>query len=709
MNNPTTPKPQPTPTAQDSPGDRRQVAGVDTGGTFSDIILREDAPDGSSRVVIHKTLSTPEDPSRAIAQGIAHAAADLKPAASLHLIHGTTVATNALLERRGARVALVTTAGFEDLLELRRQDRPELYNFQIKREPPLVAAPQCFGLRERMAYDGEVLGALEDAEIERVLDALEVGCDGAPFEAVSVCLLHAYANPAHEQRLGRAIAARFPKMHLSLSHEVLPEFREYERASTTTINAYVGPVMARYLHALEGRVAAERIEILQSSGGRCELEFAARFPVNTVLSGPAGGVVGAFAAAEEVGMERIITFDMGGTSSDISLCDAEVPLSAHAEIGELPVDVATLDVRTVGAGGGSIAWVDAGGALRVGPRSAGALPGPACYGRGGVEPTVTDAHVYLGRVRPERFLGGEMTLQAEASRVAIEKLAAELGLEAEAVAQGILEVADANMVRAMKVISLEQGHDPRDFALVAFGGAGGLHACRLAEKIDISTVLIPRNPGLLSAQGMLNADAQRLYSETFLRPLAELLREDDASPNSLRAAVTALSQRARQDLLGPGAVEDASLRYEYSLDLRYEAQSFELNIALPGALDSGELQDPSEDFERQHERLYGYRAPGRAIEVVALRLRAFIPVERVASAQPARASAAAAFPWEDIRVGFRQGRLSAKLIARDDLAEGCEFDGPAVISEYSGTTVVEPGWSVRVSQSHLILTRPDAP
>lgn len=695
-----------------SPGPRHQVAGVDTGGTFSDIILREVDADGASREVIHKTLSTPEDPSRAIADGVAHAAAALSPRASLHLIHGTTVATNALLERRGARVALISTAGFEDLLELRRQNRPELYNFHVRRQAPLVASPACFGLLERIAYNGEVLRPLEDAEIERMLGVLQSGGGGQAFEAVSVCLLHAYANPAHERWLGRAIRRRFPKMHVSLSHEILPEFREYERASTTSVNAYVGPVMARYLRALKARVPARRIEVLQSSGGRCELEFAARFPVHTVLSGPAGGVVGAFAAAQEVGIARAITFDMGGTSSDISLCDGEVPLSAHATIGQLPVNVATLDVRTVGAGGGSIAWMDAGGALRVGPKSAGASPGPACYGRGGVQPTVTDAHVYLGRVRPQRFLGGEMTLDVEASRRAIERLAGELQLDPDAVAHGILDVADANMMRAMRVISLEQGHDPRDFALVAFGGAGGLHACRLAEKMDIPTVLIPRNPGLLSAQGMLNAESQRLYSKTFLRPLSELLAPDAGAPGALREALAALSERARRDLLGEAPEDGATtVGYQWSIDLRYEAQSFELTIEVPWAADAPRLHDPSEDFERQHERLYGYRAAGRAIEAVALRLRAYIPRSRAHRPTPSaqRPSAGtpspAEIPSERITLGSGPHAMQARLIARADLSEGAPFDGPAVISEYSGTTVVEPGWQVQLRQQHLILRR----
>ncbi len=673
------------------PGPSESLIGVDTGGTFTDVILRE----STGRVRVHKLLSTPSDPSQAIADGVARVRAGNPP----HIVHGTTVATNALLERQGARVAFVTTAGFEDVLALRRQNRPELYKFHIELPAPLVAAADCFGVSERLAYDGDVLEALD----ERALDDLVARLVDEPFDAVSVCLLHAYANPAHERRVGQAIREALPEAHVSLSHEILREFREYERASTTAVNAFVGPVMAHYLTALRRRVDAGRIEILQSSGGRCELDYAARFPVHTVLSGPAGGVVGALSAAREVDIERIITFDMGGTSTDVSLCDGDVLLTSEAEIGGLPIHVPVIDIHTVGAGGGSIAYADPGGALRVGPRSAGADPGPACYGRGGQEPAVTDAHVFLGRVRPDRFLGGDMNLSPQASRAAIERLAHTLGLGAEETAHGVLDVADATMVRAIKVISLEKGYDPREFCLVAFGGAGGMHACRLAATLDIPRVLVPRTPGLLSAYGMLNADSQRLYGRSLLRPLAQFVDGGDAV-EQMRDELAALAERARVDLTGDEA--SAGVELEWSLDLRYQGQSFEIGVPVDWSAGSDVLGDPTEEFERRHERLYGYRAEGRPVELVTLRLRAYVPAAHppLGEVQVAGADAEALAERTRAEVGFKQGTFSTPIVARPQLDEGEAFDGPAVITEYSGTTVVPPGWRVQVTCGHLLLT-----
>lgn len=667
------------------------MIGVDTGGTFTDVILREP----SGRVRLHKLLSTPSDPSEAIGDGVAHVVADSDLLSPPHIVHGTTVATNALLERKGARVALVTTAGFEDLLRLRRQNRPELYRFDIELPPPLVTQGDCFGTEERVGYDGGVLRALDADEIERVV--AQLADEG--FEAVSVCLLHAYANPAHEEALGQAIRRALPGAHVSLSHEIIREFREFERASTTSVNAFVGPVMAHYLQALSRRVEADRIEILQSSGGRSEIDFAAEYPVHTVLSGPAGGVVGALSAAREIGIDKIITFDMGGTSTDVSLCDGQVLLTSEAEIGGLPIHVPVIDIHTVGAGGGSIAYADPGGALRVGPRSAGADPGPACYGRGGTEPAVTDAHVHLGRIRPDRFLGGRMTLERDASEAAIAQLADELGLDADQTAQGILDIADANMVRAIKVISLEKGYDPRDFCLVAFGGAGALHACRLAAVLDIRRVLVPRHPGLLSAFGMLNADSQRLYSKTFLRPLARYLDEDD-SRDKMRDELSALEARAREDL------QDDDVELQWSLDLRYEGQSFEIGVPVDWSPDDDHFTDPTETFEQRHERLYGYRAEGREVELVTLRLKAFVPAETFSFADGAEAVApmngAPAVQTADI--GFKSGTVETRIIERSTLEEGESFDGPAVIAEFSSTTLVPPGWRVEVTGGHLLLT-----
>jgi N-methylhydantoinase A len=676
------------------------VIGVDTGGTFTDVILKGPA----GRVRLHKLLSTPSDPSEAIGDGVKRVVADASLSTPPNIVHGTTVATNALLERAGAQAAFVTSAGFEDLLFLRRQHRPNLYSFEIELPAPLVAAEDCIGVAERMAYDGGVLEALTDDEIERVVARL-VSDD---IRAVSVCLLHAYANPAHEERLGHAIRRALPQAHVSLSHEIVREFREYERASTTSVNAFVGPVMARYLEALEGRVDAEKIEILQSSGGRSDIAFASEFPVHTVLSGPAGGVVGALSAAREIGIERIITFDMGGTSTDVSLCDGEVLLTSEAEIGGIPIHVPVIDIHTVGAGGGSIAYADRGGALRVGPRSAGADPGPACYGRGGCEPAVTDAHVHLGRLRPDRFLGGRMTLDRDASERAIAELANTLGLDRDETARGILAIADANMVRAIKVISLEKGYDPRDFCLVAFGGAGALHACRLANTLDIRKVMVPRHPGLLSAYGMLNADSQRLYSKTFLRPL-EVFLDDEQAVHQMRQELARLEERAGDELASDTSGQE-QLVLEWSLDLRYEGQSFEISVPVEWSSADERLADPTEAFEQRHEHLYGYRAEDRGVELVTLRLKASVPAEKFSfgevdivgdgdgdgeevSAERARAE-----------VGFEQGTFQAEVVSREALEDGATLDGPAVITEYSSTTLVPPGWTLEVQKGHLLLT-----
>jgi N-methylhydantoinase A len=682
------------------------MIGVDTGGTFTDVILK----DSAGRVRLHKLLSTPSDPSEAIGDGVKRVVAEANLSTPPHIVHGTTVATNALLERAGAKAAFVTTAGFRDLLFLGRQNRPDLYRFHIELPAPLVAAENCIGLAERMAYDGEVLDELTDDEIERAVAQLAA----LAVEAVSVCLLHSYANPAHEQRLGRAIRQALPEAHVSLSHEIVREFREYERASTASVNAFVGPVMARYLEALEGRVDAQKIEILQSSGGRSDIAFAAQFPVHTVLSGPAGGVVGALAAARQVGIERIITFDMGGTSTDVSLCDAQVMLTSEAEIAGIPIRVPVIDIHTVGAGGGSIAYADRGGALRVGPRSAGADPGPACYGRGGREPAVTDAHVHLGRIRPDRFLGGRMSLDAKASESAVAELADAIGLDAAETARGILAIADANMVRAIKVISLEKGHDPRNFCLVAFGGAGALHACRLARTLGMGRVMIPRQPGLLSAYGMLNADSQRLYSKTFLRPLDVFLSRKDAG-DDMRRELAGLDQRARDDLGFEGRAE-GELGLEWSVDLRYEGQSFEIGVPVDWSANDERLADPTEAFETRHEHLYGYRAEGRRVELVTLRLEASVPtkgfhfgeVSIVGDSSPevGEGEVGEGEVGEGIvaEVGFEAGTFQTPVVSRDALDDGATLAGPLVVTEYSSTTLVPPGWSLEVEMGHLLLS-----
>ncbi|MCB1019287.1 MAG: hydantoinase/oxoprolinase family protein [Acidobacteria bacterium] len=552
-------------------------AGVDTGGTFTDFVFWDGA-----RCRTHKVRSTPDDPGRAILEGLAEPVREI--------VHGSTVATNALLERRGARTALVTTAGFEDVLAIGRQNRARLYDWFDPGRMDLIPPELRFGLAERVTYDGAVLQPASEREVHRVADA--VAAAGA--ESVAVCLLHSYANPAHEKALGEALRAR--GLFVSLSHEVLPEYREYERASTTAVNAYVSPLMARYLSALSAKLPPEtRLRVFQSNGGSMSAAYAGEAAVHTVLSGPAGGVLGAAAAARAAGFERILSFDMGGTSTDVALYDRGFTMTSEGELDGLPVRVGMLDVHTVGAGGGSIAWLDTAGALRAGPRSAGAVPGPVCYGQG-EEITVTDANLFLGRIDPERFLSGRMALDVARTETAMQQFAARCGVGAEELAEAVLAAANANMERAIRKVSIERGRDPREFALVAFGGAGPLHACDLADRLEIKTVLAPRHAGVLSAYGMLTADFVREYSHSAL----------ERDPAALFAD---LETQAREDLAAEGFPQ---AHLERSVDLRYEGQSYEITV--PWAERAG--------FDAEHERLYGYAHQGRDVEAVAVRLRA---------------------------------------------------------------------------------------
>jgi len=668
------------------------IVGVDTGGTFTDVIRRD--PDDTLRV--YKLLSTPEDPSRAIGQGVSRivdAGAADDPSLP-DVVHGTTVATNALLERRGARVAFVTTAGFEDLLALQRQNRPDLYSLEIDRPEPLVSPDDCFGLEERVRYDGTVLEEPSSASIDSLIEALEQN----GYRAVAICLLHGYANPSHEERLAECIAEELSDVHVSTGSDVVGVFREYERASTTCVNAYVAPVMEEYLDQLRTRVDATSIQVMQSSGGRTGVDHASRYPVHTVLSGPAGGVVGARAAGRELGVERIMSLDMGGTSADVSLCDGELELTAESRIDGLPVHVPVVDIHTVGAGGGSVAYADPGGGLRVGPRSAGAEPGPACYGRGGTEPTVTDAHLVLGRIRPGHFLGGRMQLDPERARQAVGELGQELGLGYRETARGILEVADVSMKRALEVISMERGHDPRRFTLVAFGGAGPLHACRLADALEIRRVVVPRNPGLLSAYGVLHADLQRSTTRSILRPVEEFLDETDElrrTLESMRGATVGTSEDAAD-----------AFDYQWTAELRYEGQSFELDVPVDWSVDAEAFDDPRSAFEREHERRYGYRAEKRVVELVALRLTASQP-----GPEPQQYRQISLETDREVRepktadVGFAGGSVETAILDRRSLEDGRAFEGPAVVTEYSGTTIVPPAWRGRRESGHLVLTR----
>ena len=626
--------------------------GVDAGGTFTDFIVLHD--DG--RLETFKIRSNPRSPADVILAGIERAAGKIKA----EVVHGSTVATNALLERKGAKTAFVTTAGFEDLIEIGRQNRAELYNLMPAPRRLLVPRELCFGVKERVYFDGTVALKPSAAEWKRL--AAKLKKSGA--KSVAVCLLHSYQNATNERAVSKALARE--GVYLCASHEISPEIREYERGSTTLVNAYVGPLMESYLGQLERSPQGRRIAIMQSNGGFLSARDARKHAVRTVLSGPAGGLVGALETARASGFSRVLGFDMGGTSTDVSLVDGAPRHTTEATVDGYPIRVPMLDIHTVGAGGGSIARVDAGGLLRVGPESAGADPGPACYGTG-TEATVTDAHVVLGRIAAAQLLGGTMNIDEARAAQAVGRIAEQLKLTVPEAAAGILRVANANMERAIRVVSVERGHDPRDFALVAFGGCGGLHACEIAEELGIRTVIAPEYAGALSALGMLMADAVRDYAA------GALGRAD------LEKVFDTLERRARRE--NPGA------EIERTADLRYKGQSYELNVAWPDG-----------DFHREHERIYGYANPDREVETVAIRVRARKSLEK----PKLRRGRTKASKLEQRRVWASGGWKNIEAWKRESLTTSPR-QGPALVLDYGSTTLVPAKWTFHVDAAGNLL------
>ncbi|MGE5597293.1 MAG: hydantoinase/oxoprolinase family protein [Hyphomicrobiales bacterium] len=642
-----------------------RVVGVDVGGTFTDFVAI-----GGEGLRTWKLPSTPAAPERAILDGIAGLEIE-------RLVHGSTVATNALLERRGARTGLIVTEGFRDILTIRRQERPALYDLEPARRPHVVAPGDVIAVRERLAHDGTLVIPLTDAEVARVVAAARE----SGVEAFAICLLFAFRNPAHEAAIAGALRAE--GMEVCASHEVLPEYREYERASTTAVNAFLRPAVRRYLAALGE--AAPALRVMQSAGGMASAAAAAERPVSMVMSGPAGGVLGAAAVARAAGFTGIITLDMGGTSTDVSLCDGAPRLRSAGEIEGLAVHTPMLDLVTVGAGGGSIARIDEGGALVVGPESGGADPGPAFCGRG-TQPTVSDANMVLGRLRPDVPLAGR--LMPDAAR-AYEALAS-LG-EPSAVAAGIRDVVNANMARALRAVSLERGFDPAGFTLVAFGGAGPLHACELAEEVGIERVLVPRHPGVLSALGMITARESLERSQGVLRVL------DGAAPTDMGAVAGGLLALAKEEFEaahGPGSVRHVA----WAADVRYQGQAHELRV---------EVAEPAAAaiagaFHAAHLRQFGYQQGERPVELVALRVI-------VAGEQPPLP-----FEPEAERDGRPEGRpialgatgVTAAWYEREALQPGERFAGPAVVTQLDATTFVPEGWQARVDAYRNLLLEP---
>ena len=657
--------------------------GVDTGGTFTDFVFERDG-----RLNLFKVPSTPSDPSLAIQQGLNRICDETGAQLDrIEVVHGTTVGTNALLQRRGARIALVTTKGFEDVLVIGRQARPELYNLNAVKPPALVDDGLRLGVSERVVASGEVLEPLSERDLRTLLKKLK----HEKVEAVAISLLFSFLHPEHEERIAETLAAL--DVPLSISSRILPEYREYERTSTVVINAYLQPLMGRYLKRLSS--AGElNLRVMQSSGGSISADVAAEEPVRTILSGPSGGVVGALRVAKSAGIQNVITFDMGGTSTDVALCDSgAIRTTNEATVAGLPVAVSVMDIHTVGSGGGSIARVDEGGSLRVGPESAGADPGPACYGRS-LLPTVTDAHVVLGHFGTDSLLGGEFELDEKRAREAMENLANDLSVVAKkrvtaiAAAEGVLSVANTNMERALRHISVERGHDPRQFALLPFGGAGGLHAVDLARALRIPSVIVPTSPGALSAVGVLVADVIKDQSRT-------VMFTNNHQQIARLGKVFGEMEREATKVLRAEGFPRSRQRHERAFAMRYRGQSFELEV-------QNTKGDLAAAFHRLHRERYGYAQEQSEIEIVSARVRSFGVVDKLAQQKLSRGKAK---PSRRVTAYFDGRKTDVAYYERHELAAGVNLQTPCIVAEYSATTLIPAEAKARVDDfGNLLIT-----
>ncbi|HIM78874.1 MAG TPA: hydantoinase/oxoprolinase family protein [Dehalococcoidia bacterium] len=661
----------------------KTIVGIDVGGTFTDIAILEDG-----RLRVHKLPSTPSDPSVGIVKGVIEACPQFVDGGSefaADFVHGSTVATNALLEGKGGRTALITTLGFEDVLEIGRQSRSELYNLNVDRPAPLAPWELRFGLPERVDHHGAIVEDLLPEAIQTCVHLIEE----AEVDSIAVSFLFSFLNPAHEEAVLAALEKLPNNPFISISSKVLPEFREYERTSTVVINSYVGQVVSRYLTNLENSLG-KGLRIMQSSGGSITARLAADQPVRTILSGPAGGVVGAFYTGVQAGYPDIITLDMGGTSTDVSLCPSRIKETTGSQVGGYPISVPMIDIHTVGAGGGSIARVDAGGALVVGPQSAGADPGPACYGKGD-QITVTDANLVLGRMLPDNFLGGRMTLDRQRAEGLIAELASQISLSVQETALGVIRVVNANMARAIRATSQERGYDPRQFTMVPFGGAGPMHCCELAHEMGIPRVLVPARPGILSALGVAIADIVKDYSRTVM------MRGDDINRVQLDEEFHGMEGLAREELEKEGLPMDRMVPQRF-LDVRYVGQSFELTIDYPSPtrrIDTARMRRSIADsFYRAHLQRFGYADRGEAVEIVNLRLKLGLEMDKpqIVAVQAAGSGSTPALIGE-VQVVFSGGPVTTRLYDRENLRTGDQISGPAIVLQMDTTVVITPGWT----------------
>ena len=695
----------------------RYRLGVDIGGTFTDATLINET---TGEIRVGKVPSTPQDPSHGFMEATHRILreADVSPDEVGYVVHGTTVATNSIIEGKVARTGFVTTDGFRDLLEIQRQIRPSLYDLQFEKPRPLTPRYLCFGVPERLDAQGNVLTPLDESAVRQVAEQLRQ----EDVESIAVCFLHSYINPNHEKRTGEILREALPDTVISLSSEVAPEFREYFRASTTVINASISPVVGRYLQSIEARLRAEGLEaellVMQSSGGVFTFAAASEKPVFMVESGPAAGVIAATYLGTTLGYPEVISFDMGGTTAKAGLIqngtpritkDYEVGAAAQTGVGAsrgagYPIRTPVIDLVEIGAGGGSIAWVDSGGVLRVGPQSAGADPGPVCYGAGGTEPTITDANLVLGRLNPSFFLGGEIELDVNTARRAIqEKCADPLNLDVVEAAHGIVEIANAAMVNALRLVSVQRGYDPRDFVLTAFGGAGPVHANRLAAEIDVPTTIIPMSPGTTSAMGLLVTDLKHDYSTTLIQHVDQL--------------DTAAVEETYQELEAQGGaslereeVRQEDISFLRQVDMRYVGQSYELTVPLPAEqLDASKIDRVLEQFHVEHDRAYGYSAPTEPVEFVNLRLTAIgrIAKPRLRELEGNNTDIAAAQKaTRSVYFAESDGYVECPIYDRYLLGPSCVLTGPAIVEESDSTTVIHPGYRAQVDRfGNLILTR----
>jgi N-methylhydantoinase A len=673
--------------------------GIDTGGTHTDLILVEQE---SGRIWTAKVATTPADPLVGLLEGMGHilaaSGADISQLAEL--VYGTTLVVNMLVQRQSTRTGLITTQGFRDVLEIGRAYRTgNIYDISIDKPPPLVRREERMEVRQRTDFRGETLQALDEADCRAVVRALKE----RGVESIAVCLLHSYINPAHEQRIREIIAEEYPSAHVSLSSEINPVFREYERTSTTVVNATVTPRMVEHLDDFEDRVGRRglrgRLYTMQANGGRASFRTACQRPVNVINSGPIAGAIAGAYIARTAGYPNAVTLDMGGTSCDVALVEQGEPkFAAESNVGGYPVQIPTIDLNIVGAGGGSIAWLDSGGGLRVGPQSAGADPGPVCYAKGGTQPTVTDANLVTGRLNPDYFLSGAVPLHAEsAHRAVAEHIAQPLGMDTLAAAAGILQVTNATMIRAIKLISVERGYDPHDFALVAFGGAGPLHALRLAQELEFPVVIIPRFPGNTSALGLVLADVRHDYVTTRIRLLEEV------QPASLEAIFQALEGQAGRQLAGE-EIRPEARRLIRSCDMRYFGQGYEVNVPVVASLHGqDDLEALALNFHAAHRRAYGHAMEGDPVELVNCRVSAIglSPKPDLAEAQ--------ASPGRSLKgerdVYLADGYVRCPVYERKCLEAGSHLSGPAIVEQAGSTTLIPPGYSARLDMyGSLVVT-----